>query len=147
MNCIEEQLLQKYIDGECTENETTVVKQHLTYCPVCEQKYAEMELLSAGIKRAINSITIEKTEIPAFKNTNIRSSKKNLKLIIYSLSAACILLFALFFVDKKNESPQEEMTIVQSILGEVDANRPASDQEFVIEVYDGNGQRSEYLIE
>lgn len=147
MNCIEEQLLQKYIDGECTENEAAAVKQHLTYCPVCEQKYTEMELLSTGIRQSINSLIREKTEIPAFKNTNSRSSKKNLKLIIYSLSAACILLFALFIVDKKIESPQEKMTIVQSIPMEVDANRLASDQEFVIEVYDGKGQRSEYLIE
>ena len=147
MTCIDEQLLQKYIDGECTENEKIAVKQHLSACPVCLQKQAEREKLSAGIKRAINSLTIEYIEIPAFKNTNTRSSKKDLKLIIYSLSAACILLFALFFVDKKIEPHQKEITIVQSIPREVDANRPASDQEFVIEVYDGTGHQSEYFIE
>ena len=147
MTCIDQQLLQKYIDGECTENEKIAVKHHLSDCPLCAGKLMEMEKLYADIKRAINTLTIEDIEIPAFKNTNTRSSKKNLKLIIYSLSAACILLFALFFVDKKIESHQKEITIVQSILREVDANRPAGEQEFVIEVYDGAGHQSEYFIE
>ncbi|HEY3371474.1 MAG TPA: zf-HC2 domain-containing protein [Prolixibacteraceae bacterium] len=147
MNCIEKQLLQKYIDDECTENERTLATQHLSDCPKCTQQYAEMKKLSDVIKRAINTLNIENIEIPVFKNKNTTAPKRNIKLIIYSLSAACILLFVLFFVDKKIESPQEEMTIVQSIPMEVDANRPASEQEFVIEVYDGNGQRSEYFVE
>ena len=147
MNCIDEQLLQKYIDCECTENEKTLVKQHLSECTVCAQKKAEIENLSAEIKLAINSLTIENIEIPAFKNTNPIAKGKNLKLIIYSLSAACILAFVLFVVDKKIEFNQKEITIVQSIPREVDANRPASEQEFVIEVYDDKGNYKEYLIE
>ncbi len=147
MNCIDEQLLQKYLDGECTENEKTVVKQHLAGCTVCAYALAEKEELSVEIKRAINSLAIENIEIPAFKKTNTTSTGKNLKLTIYSLSAACILLFILFFVDKKIEFNQKEITIVQCIPREVDANRPASEQEFVIEVYDGKGNYTEYLIE
>lgn len=147
MNCIDEQLLQKYIDGECTENEKTLVKQHLSDCTICAHALAEKEELSVEIKWAINSLTNGNVEIPAFKNTNPISKGKNLKLIIYSLSAACILLFILFFVDKKIEFNQKEITIVQSIPREVDANRPASEQEFVIEVYDGKGNYKEYLIE
>lgn len=147
MTCIDEQLLQKYIDGECTENETAAVKQHLSSCLACHQKHSEMEKLSAGIKRAINSLSIENIEIPAFKKTAARPLGRNLKFILYSLAAACILLFVLFLVDKKNESPERKIAIVQSIPAEIDANRPASDQDFVIEVYDGKGQRSEYFIQ
>jgi predicted anti-sigma-YlaC factor YlaD len=146
MNCIDEQLLQKYIDGECIENEKTVVKQHLSSCPECAQKHDERGGLSIQIKQAINSLSIENIEIPALKNTNT-TSVKNIKLIIYSLSAACIIAFVLFFVDKKLESNKKEITIVQSITREVDANRPASEQDFVIEVYDGKGGRSEFFIE
>lgn len=147
MNCIDEQLLQKYIDGECTENEKIVVNQHISDCLVCAQKQSEREDLSKRMKQAINSLTIENIEIPTFKKRNTTSTGINLKQIVYSLSAACILLFVLFVFDKKMVSNQKEITIVQSIPREVDANRPASDQEFVIEVYDGKGQRSEYLIE
>ena len=147
MNCIDEQLLQKFIDGECTDNEKLMVKQHLSGCPVCAQKQVEKEKLSAEINKAINLLTIENIEIPVFKDPNFTSGRKNLKLIIYSLSAACILLFVLFFVDKKNDFHQKEITILQIIPREVDANRPASEQEFVIEIYDSKGHRSEYMIQ
>lgn len=147
MTCIEKHLLQQYIDNECPEQEREMVKQHLSICTACQQTQLEMEGLSQGIKEAVNSLTVGSIEIPAFKYTKTRSLNKNIKLIIYGLSAACILLCVLFFVDKRTDVSQKQITIVQSITSEVDANRPASDQEFVIEVYDGKGQRSEYLIE
>lgn len=147
MRCIDEQLLQKYIDGECTKNEGIVIKKHLSDCFVCSQKLAEKEKLSADIKQTINTLTIENIEIPVFKYTKSTSGRNSLKLIIYSLSAACILLFVLFFVDKKNDFHQKEIIIVQSVPREVDANRPAGEQELIIEVYDGKGHRSEYNIQ
>ena len=147
MICIDEQLLQKYIDGECIENEKMVVKQHLSDCPACAKIYAERQRLLLGIKQAINNLNSKNIKIPVFKNRDTIYPKKNFKLIIYSLSAACILLFVLFIVDKKIDSHQREITIVQSIPMEVDANRPASEQEFVIEVYDGKGHRTEYFNE
>jgi predicted anti-sigma-YlaC factor YlaD len=147
MNCIDEELLQKYIDGECTENEMVAVKQHLSGCLACTRKHAEMEKLSAEIKRAVNFLTIDNIEIPAFRKPVARSLNRNFKLFLYSLSAACILLFALFFANRKIESPHNEISIVQITPAEVDANRTASDQDFVIEVYDSKGQGSEYYIE
>lgn len=146
MTCIDEHLLQQYIDGECTENERAEVKRHLSHCLACARKHAEMEKLSVGIKRAVNLLTIENIEIPAFRNAAARPLKRNYKPILYSLAAACILLFVLFIFDKRNGSDQSEIAIVQCVPAEVDANRPAGDQDFVIEVYDDKGQRSEYFI-
>ena len=100
MTCIDERLLQKYIDGECHEKERSEVKLHLLDCSACAMKYKERQRLSSGIKQAINTLNSENIEIPVFKNKNPISPKRNIKLIIYSLSAACILLFVLFFVDK-----------------------------------------------
>lgn len=147
MTCIDECLLQKYIDGECTEREREVVKKHLEGCPDCAGKLFDREMLSAGIKGAINSLTIGNIDIPVFRKPKTILPKKKIKLIIYSLSAACILLFVLFSVNEKTVFNQLEINIVQSIPGQVDANRPASDQEFVIEVYDAEGNLSEYFIE
>jgi hypothetical protein len=147
MNCIDDQLLQKYIDGECTENERAAVKLHLSVCLDCLQKHTEMEKLSAGIKGAINSLTIENIEIPAFTYGAARPLNRNFKPILYSLAAASILLFVLLIVEKKNEPPQKIITIVQSVPAEVDANRPAGEQDLVIEVYDDKGQCSEYFIQ
>lgn len=146
MTCIDEQLLQKYIDGECTENEKKEVKQHLSDCLECTRKQAEREKLSVEIKLAISSLTIPNVEIPIFEIKK-PSSGKNIKLILYSLSAACIILFMLIFNNKKNDSYQPEITIVQNIPCEIDANRPASKQEFVIEVIDDKGGRSELFFE
>ena len=147
MTCIDERLLQKYIDGECNKDEVIVVKKHISDCSVCLQKLAEKEKVSAEIKRAINTLEIENIEIPVFNYTKSTSGRNNFKLIIYSLVAACILLFVLLFVDRKNDFHQKEIIIVQSIPREVDANRPAGEQELIIEVYDGKGHRSEYNIQ
>lgn len=159
MNCIDEQLLQKYIDNECTDAEMNAIKHHLLHCEACQQKLAVSEKLSAEIKRAVNSLNRQDIarlpgmdsmggqEIPVFNNRNARLNNRNIKLLIYSLSAACILLLVLFIVDKEIGSNQNKITILQSVPVEVDANRPASEQEFVIEVYDGKGQRSEYFAE
>lgn len=147
MNCIDEQLLQTYIDGECTDDVIAEVKRHLSVCPFCIQNLAEREKLSMEIKEALHSLTAEEIEIPVFRNVNARWVNKNINLLIYSLSAACILLFVLFIIGNEFQPNKKEITIVQSVPVEVDANRPASDQEFVIEVYDGNGQRSEYFME
>lgn len=147
MTCIEKHLLQKYIDHECTQTERQLVEQHLSICPACQKQQLEMTALSKEIKKAIGSLGVDDIAVPVFKITKSRSLNRNVKLFIYSLSAACVLFCVLFFVDKKTDATQKQMTIVQSIPLEVDANRPASDQEFVIEVYDGKGQCSEYLIE
>ncbi len=148
MNCINEKLLQKYIDGECTEIEKAAVKNHLQNCPVCRQKHAEMAKLSEGIKKAINSLAIGKTDIPAFREpVSLRPERTKIrKLIIYSLAAAAVLIFVLLIVNKKTEVPQSKITIVQITPMDVDANRPAGDQDFVIEVFDDKGQHSEYLL-
>lgn len=146
MNCIDEQLLQKYIDGECTETEKSDVKQHLSNCSECAQRLDERRKLSVELKLSINSLTTDEVEIPIFRIRKTKS-RKSLKIIIYSLSAACIILFVLFIVDKKNDSNQTQTAILQIIPREIDANRPASEQDFVIEVFDGKGGFSEYLIE
>jgi hypothetical protein len=147
MNCIDEELLQKYINHECTDKEKADVEQHLSTCEACAHQLVTREKLYAEIKMAINSLNREKIEVPAFSNVNARLINRNIHLLIYSLSAACILLFGLFIVDNEYQPYRNEITIVQSIPLEVDANRPASEQEFVIEVYDGKSQRTEYYIE
>lgn len=146
MNCIEEQLLQKYIDRECTENEKVVVEHHLAHCTECRQRLTEKTKFSEQIKKRINSLTIENIEIPVFRIRKPASGKK-LKIILYGISAASIILFILFFVEKKNELDSNRITILQSMPLEIDANRPASEQDFVIQVFDGKGGCSEYIIE
>jgi anti-sigma factor ChrR (cupin superfamily) len=138
MTCINEKLLQKYIDGECTYKEQEKVKHHLAICPSCEKKCAEMEELAAGVKRALHSLTGESIIIPPFRKPEPLQRSK--KLLLYSLPAACMLGIVLFIVHKNPEPTRKRITIVRNIPAEVDANRPASDQDFVIEIYDSKDQ-------
>jgi len=147
MNCIDEELLQKYINHECTDIEVAEVEKHLSVCEECSNRLITRKKLYAEIKCALNSLNRDEIVIPPFRNTRTRLVNRNINILIYSLSAACILLFGLIIVDEEFQSNQNEITIVQSVPLEVDANRPASEQEFVIEVYDGKGQRTEYDVE
>jgi predicted anti-sigma-YlaC factor YlaD len=147
MNCIKKQQLQQYIDGECQKSEMALIEKHLISCPICATKYTEMKQLASAMKQTINLLNVENVEIPPFKLRTHKSSKKPIKHLIYSLSAACIILFVLLFVDKKIQSNQKEIIIVQSVPTDIDANKPITDQELVIEVFDGRGNRSQYFIE
>jgi hypothetical protein len=147
MNCINEQLIQEYIDGECSVYEAKQIEQHLSICSECARQHGTMKRLAKEIKLAINDLNIDSIVIPTFTPRFKKTTQKPIKYIIYSLSAACIILFILFFVDKKYHSNQKETIIVQCITREVDANRPATEQEFVIEVLDDKGKSSEYFIE
>lgn len=147
MTCINEHRIQYYIDGECTAAEAKQLEQHLLECPICAAKHAKMQHLSFAMKQAINLLKNDSIEIPDFKPAQKRGLNRTRKLIIYSLSAACILLLVLFFVDKKVQDHPNEMVIVKCVPTEIDANKPASDQEFMIEVFDGRGNNTEYFIE
>lgn len=146
MKCIDEALLQKYIDGECTEKEKADIEKHFSNCPECRIRNAEKVKLSTEIKQALRFLNTQNTVIPNFQLPATQSGKSR-RLFIISLPAACILIFALFFTKNEIEATQEELIVVESILREIDANLPASEQDFVIEVFDGNGGRSEYIIE
>lgn len=139
MTCINEKLLQKDIDGECTKKEQERIKHHLAICPSCEKKRAEMKELSAGIKKALNLLSPEPLIIPEFRKPESLQPGGR-KLLLYSLPAACILGIILFLVHKNPEPPLKRITIVRNIPADVDANRPASDQDFVIEIYDSKDQ-------
>jgi hypothetical protein len=146
MKCIDDALLQKYIDGECSEKENADIEKHFSNCPECKFSYTEKLKLSMGIKQALSSLNSQNTVIPDFQIPTTQSGKSR-RLFIITLPAACILLFALFLTENKHEFSREELIVVESIPWEINANLPASEQDFVIEVFDGKGGRSEYIIE
>jgi hypothetical protein len=146
MKCIDEALLQKYIDGECSGKENSDIENHFSNCPECKFRYAEKLKISMEMKQALSSLNSGNVVIPKFKIPTKHSGKTR-KLFIISLPAACIMLFALFLSKNKTEFTQEELIVVESIPWEIDANLPASEQDFVIEVFDEKGSRSEYILE
>ena len=74
--------------------------------------------------------------IPVFREPESGPQYRMMRLFIYSLSAACILLFVLFRIHKEDENPcaKDKYCTIYSRGSRCQSS--ASDQEFVIQVYD-----------
>lgn len=146
MKCIKETLIQKYIDGECSKNEEDFIETHFLNCSECQFKYDERVKLSMNMKQVLCTLNSEVVEIPKF-SIPTKQLGKTRKLFIISLSVASILLLAVFLTINKSKSTQDELIVIQNIPLEIDANLPASEQEFVIDIFDGQGRRSECITD
>ena len=67
MNCINDEIIQKYIDCEVKQDEIVLLEQHLKECTSCSEKVELQRDLSNKLKSAIDSIVDDNIEIPAFK--------------------------------------------------------------------------------
>ena len=148
MNCFKEDKIQQYIDGECTADEAARIKRHLAECSDCAAKVEHQGKTAVGLKNAINLLVDEPGEIPVFvapviplKKTFIRSGK-----FIYSLLAACVIIFALVFIYEKENKSEEQITLIMSVGPEVDANLPLTDQEIQINIIDPEGNMKELSL-
>lgn len=158
MNCINEGLIQKYIDGEATVQETSVIKEHRAVCSVCEENIIAQQKRSQSIKNAMDLLLDDSRERPndlkpEFPNRCIESkskkgNNKTIRRTIYTGIAASLLLFSFFFFLEEDSNPnlmmEEQIMLVQASDREVDANRSVLEQDFVINIIDPNGNVTEY---
>lgn len=146
MNCINSEIIQKYIDEEILPEESALIEEHISSCEKCAAVVKQKRQLSDGIIKAVNLLAKDKKEIPAFAAPV--SCKKMLsaamKKAVYYISAACILLFLLVILFKKDPGNNHQISIVHSIGPEVDANKPITKQEIIIYVIDENGRMTEH---
>lgn len=144
MNCIDQIILQRYIDNECSANEKAAIEEHLKECSSCREKFEEQLHQCLFIKQVISELTDEHVLIPTFE---IPQRQKKLKIrseIIYAISAACIILFMLI-VDK-NQNTNHCKSIFSNTY-EFDSNQPITKQAFVINYVDAEGNQSEFYIQ
>jgi predicted anti-sigma-YlaC factor YlaD len=148
MSCIKNDIIQKYIDGEATPKEVALIKKHIVNCEKCAVKVDNQQRLVAGIKKAINLLTVESKVIPklVISPNYIKRRFLTRKRFIYSISAACILMFVFVFLHKKKPENHNQITIVYSLEPVVDANLPITKQQLVINVIDSKGNVTEYYI-
>ena len=150
MSCIKDDLIQKYIDGETTENEISLIEEHLVNCEECATKVGRQQKLASSIKKGINLLTTEKIVIPKIAPAPGHTQKRLFtgRRIIYIISAACILLFILTLTHKKEMRLRNDIVFKQFYdWDNYDANRTISQQPLVINFYDRKGYIKEYLIE
>lgn len=145
MNCMNKIEIQKYIDKECSANEKIAIEAHLLECNSCTQNLRLQDEQSSSIKKALAQLNASNLSIPEFRKPVKTKFQKIEHYIIYSLSAACLLLFVLIFVDKVNPKKQNQLALMPT--WEIDSNRPITEQAIMVSVTDPNGNSTEFFIE
>lgn len=149
MKCIKEDLIQKYMDGETTDRELTVIRKHISHCERCTEKIEAKERFSRQLKEAIRAIDVKKTDIPVLTLPDQIKDRRTstFRIALYVLSAACILLFALVFTLRQEQEPEEEIIFLYNPGWEYDANATLSEQEMIMGIIDAEGNMNEYFEE
>lgn len=150
MKCFSEELLQIYIDGECSKEEFILINEHLSKCDECSNSVIDARKRSETIKKQINALAGEIREIPDF--SGITEQRKlpltKRKKLIYTLSAACILLVAALGMYHWESSKRQKSAIYYSIEYEIDANKPLTDQDMVMYITsESEGETENEIIE
>jgi len=148
MTCIKDDIIQKYIDGECTPEDVAIVERHIASCNKCSARVENQKSFAAAIKKAINQLAQETIQIPKFELQSKKTNKPILqaKKLYYIIAAACILIFILTITQKKEYKPNDEIRFEIGSVIDIDANRPISNFPLVINMIDANGNISEYYI-
>jgi len=144
MKCINDELIQKYIDGETDLQETNRIKKHLTECSQCFHKVEEQKAFIEAIKRRLGDTDKQAVIIPEFVTPTVRKRKFNLKIkhYIYAVSAASVIFLIIFLRHEQSvescSNPSVQM--IYSFDGNFDSNKTVSQQEMTIVVIDANGK-------
>ncbi|MDL2228101.1 zf-HC2 domain-containing protein [Odoribacter sp. OttesenSCG-928-L07] len=143
MICIDETLAQLYVDNEVDTATKVAIDKHVLICKDCAQKIDEQRSLSTLIKEEINTLSNAPANIPNFASISSKlnnNKKQNLSRLIFAASAACVIAFCLIFFLRKPEEKQQLVYYYKIEFNEFDANKPYTEQEASIIIFDENGK-------
>lgn len=141
MKCIDNEILQRYIDKELNPAEQSEVKKHLLECSHCKKKM-EQQMQFISFLKAVN-IDESSINIPPFIISASQPKIYRWKRYLYPALAACcaLLLITIHFMQKT--TTQEGYIILYDMEGGFDSNIPFSQQELRMYVIDKDGNRVE----
>ena len=140
MKCIDDELIQKFIDGETDSQETGQIEKHLAGCSQCARNVEEKRTFTDDIKRALRQdIGII---VPGFVKPVFRKRRLNLKIrhYIYAASAAAAVLLFLFLFPERKELHPNSLHLIYSLDGDFDSNKTVSQQEMIFIVIDADNK-------
>jgi hypothetical protein len=148
MNCIPDDLIQKYIDGEASPDEVSTIEKHIASCNKCVIRIVEQRRLSAYVKKAINLLSNDIIEVPKFEipSKKIKTHFLTSKRLYYTIAAACAIFFVIVITKRQEIKKEDDIKIDISSIIDVDANRTVSQLPLVISIIDSKGNSSEYII-
>jgi predicted anti-sigma-YlaC factor YlaD len=148
MSCINDEIIQKFIDGEATREEVSLVERHRARCLQCDARIEHQKKVAHSIKNAINLIGKENADIPELKIPEVHAIKPHYSLkrkILASVAAACLILMVFIFsIDRGNDNEQQEISVSD---WEYNANMPVSQQDLIITVTDTDGSVVEFILD
>lgn len=144
MKCINDELIQKYIDGEATIHEKEMIEKHISSCTTCAGKIATQRKLSELIRRDIRQLGKSDITIPQFIKPPKKENKKYIPFRKYiSIASVACILFLLFLLIP-GKTMNENIVFFYGFENEFDANLPVSEQIMTFQIIDANGNITEY---
>ncbi|MFO7977645.1 MAG: zf-HC2 domain-containing protein [Bacteroidales bacterium] len=148
MKCIDEELLQRFHDGECQDETGRRVQLHVSTCPDCRLRYEQLQSRVKTIKMAFEKMCPQAMEIPPLVLSE--PLKKHIsfhrKYLFPLLAAASLLLFIIVFNKKEANNLPVDPMLHNSFVSEMDANKPAHQQELSFTVISPDGVVSEHFV-
>lgn len=153
MNCIEKDLIQRYIDDEINSKEKIRIENHLKECKFCSEALEKQQNLSNKMKNLFANLDNEEVArpplpkmidvtIPVIETIFPKRAWSWNKTVIYGIWSACAILFLLLYPLRNFLDKPDNVIHMQTIIKEVDANLPYTEQETVISITDKDGNVS-----
>jgi len=138
MNCLDEGLIQAYIDNELSEHQIPEVDRHLETCSKCKYHYLVLKEQKKHVLEAINHL-VQPSVVPefAYMEQAKMGVKKRLSSWV-SVSAACLFLILLFTTYQPKKTEIQDVFLYPSLGDQVDANLPLTQQDFTITIVEGS---------
>lgn len=151
MNCLSDELVQRWIDKELSSEEAVELSAHLQTCADCRHRVQEQEQLATRLKQLIAEPTQSGSSIPPFIYPTDLSSRKK-KNFTYWLRVAAVmipLILLLKYVTGKEEvyQPTREQQLMYESFSDLDANSAFQERLMVTTSTDQEGEVLEIEIQ
>ena len=147
MKCIDDELIQRFIDSETDSQETARIEKHLADCAQCVRNVEGQRAFAGVIKSNIESWGSQPVIIPGFVTPVSRKNKLNLKIrhYIYAVSAvAAVLLIVVLRPEQNKEELNTVVQLIYSFDGDFDSNKTVSQQEMTFFMITPDGKVVEF---
>ncbi len=148
MKCLDDELLQVFFDGECSDEEAIELKLHLRACQHCRHRYEALQTRVNSIHQAFGMLCSDTIDIPTIPLSEPAKKRipLNRKFLVPLLAAASILLFILIFNTKEHNNMTGDQMSQSCFIGELDANKPVYQQELSFTAISPEGKVSEGFV-
>lgn len=151
MKHLKDSEIQAYIDGELSPRQANRVERHLQQCQDCAAHVEERRARVKLIRSAWGSLSCPEIKPLRFPTQNTRANIKTAPAssqsrnrwlrIASSVAAVMVLVLAIALVIRQNTIDEitdmtgNQIVVRYEIDGEFDANRPVTEQDYILRVY------------